>query len=145
MARPYPFLGELQPKNLCGTPHRIFGKVPPMAGIDSKAFGRRVRIRREEFGWSQGKLGDLTGYSQQQIGFIEDGGLKRPERAAPTLSNALETTEERLLHGTGTKDAPPPIMSLGEVVDNYGPLDAAGRRQVSELLRRLSGSKRKPR
>src|ERR1700676_1155685 len=37
----YPFLGELQPKNLCKTANLDFGRLEPMKEADPIAFGNR--------------------------------------------------------------------------------------------------------
>lgn len=71
--------------------------------IDSEAFGRRVRELREEFGWSQGRLGTASGFSQSNIGWIEQGKGKDPQKQAIRLADALGSSPEWLLYGTGAR------------------------------------------
>jgi transcriptional regulator with XRE-family HTH domain len=74
-----------------------------MRQANSREFGLRVRRRREELGLSQKKLGAESGYSQQNILTIEKGRMKRPERCAMALANALRTSQGWLLWGEGAR------------------------------------------
>lgn len=144
MRERYSVLGKRQPRNLWKTAYLDFGTFVRMGEAEKEAFGRRVRERREELGWSQPELSQRSGISQQHISHIERGLLKEPERRAGRLAKALETTEEWLLQGEGPKGILPPIMSPGEVVDDYGALDEIGRREVSKLLRSLHATRKRP-
>jgi transcriptional regulator with XRE-family HTH domain len=62
--------------------------------------GQRVLQRRTARGLSQPKLAKLSGISQQNIGTIEKGGVKRPGRILE-LAEALHTSVEWLLEGRG--------------------------------------------
>lgn len=115
-----------------------------MSEKPSVAFGNRVAERRIELGWGQSELGREVGYNQRHISFIEGGGLKKPEKVVTRFARALKTSEEWLLHGSGTKGGVPPNLTAGELVDIYGPLDEAGKRALSELARKLSGAERHP-
>lgn len=105
-----------------------------MKDADPIAFGNRVRERREALGLSQERLGELSGYSQSNIGWIEGGGPKRLRGPAAAISEALRTTAEYLLWGTGPVEIGPPIMSEHEVVENYKALSPEDRAAVTALI-----------
>ncbi len=72
------------------------------------SLGERVRVRRKEMGWTQGRLAkevSQLGYSipQQSIATIETRGNVRPQ-CLWELSLALEVEERWLVHGEGPKD-----------------------------------------
>lgn len=90
-----------------------------MRKADPIEFGDRVRERRVARGLSQARLGKLSGYSQTNIGWIEQGKMKRPRVAAEALSEALQCPTQYLLWGTGPKEMGPLIMSAGEIGENY--------------------------
>ncbi len=115
-----PNLGESQPKTLCGTANSNFGSIRGMRTADSKGFGRRVRARREQFGWTQEQLAEKTGFSQSNIGWIESGKPKKgPEVYVVKLSLALEATQEWLLYGEGEPPGPPPYPTKEEIAEAY--------------------------
>lgn len=105
-----------------------------MRGIDARAFGERVLRRREELGLSQRQLGELSGYSQQNIGVAERGELKRPERIAHALADALQTTREWLLYGSGPKQAGPEFLTSSKLLEAYAVLTPEDKAAVSRLL-----------
>lgn len=130
----YPNLGQLQPKNLCGTLNRDFGRFGPMKEADPIKFGIRVRERREALGLSQARLGKLSGYSQTNIGWIEAGNMKRPRVAAEALSEGLQCPVEYLLWATGPKQIGPRIMSAEELGENYEILAPEARAAISAAV-----------
>ena len=72
------------------------------------SLGERVRTRRKELGWTQGRLASevsLLGYSipQQSIATIETRGNVRPQ-CLWELCRALGVEERWLVHGEGPKD-----------------------------------------
>lgn len=144
MRERYSVLGKGQPRNLWKTAYLDFGSHLCMGEVDKQAFGRRVRERREELEWSQPELSRRSGISQQHISHIERGFLKEPERRAGRLAKALETTEEWLLRGDGPKGTLPPLMSPGEIVDDYGGMTEEERRRVSRMFREIAGTRRRP-
>lgn len=83
--------------------------------VDPVTFGRRVRDRRMELGWSQGKLATASGYSQTNIGWIETGKAKDPTKQALRLAQALNTTADWLLYEKGQKELGPPAMTREEI------------------------------
>lgn len=140
----YPFLGELQPKNLCKTANLDFGTLEPMKEADPIAFGNRVKERREALGISQARLGDLCGYSQTNIGWVEQGKGKRPHIQAEALGQALRTPTEYLLWGTGPKEIGPPIMTDEEIRDGYNRLSPEDRAVITAAIsERLAAHKKK--
>lgn len=83
---------------------------------------------------SQEKLADASGYSQTNIGHIEQGKMKRPHIQAPALAEALRTTAEYLLWEKGPKESGPPIMGEDEVRDNYSRLPPEDRAAITALI-----------
>lgn len=108
MRTEYPNLGQLQPKNLCKQTYAKLGTVGSMKGIDPTAFGRRVRERREELGWSQGKLATESDQSQSNVGWIEQGKAKDPEKQVLKLARALYLHVDWLLYGAGPRETARP-------------------------------------
>ena len=102
--------------------------------IDAKAFGRRVKERRKEFGWSQEQLGDASGYSQTNIGWVEQGKAKDPRKQAMDLAEALQTTQEWLLYETGDKNIGPRLLSDEEIKGLYSDFPLAERQRISEIF-----------
>lgn len=84
-----------------------------MGKVVNEPLGQRVRRRREARRLSQPKLARLSGISQQNIGSIEKGLVKRPGRILE-LAEALHTTAEWLLYERGP-----------EVVKIYDPEEEA--------------------
>lgn len=108
-------------------------------------FGNRVRERREARGLSQTRLGKLSGYSQTNIGWIEQGRMKRPHIAAEALSEALQSPVEYLLRGTGPKEVGPPIMSPEQVRDIYAELSPEDAAAVTTTFLELAAAAKKKR
>lgn len=102
-----------------------------MEPFDSKAFGRRVFERRKELGWSQTRLGKEAGQSQTNIGWIEKGQPKDPEKQVIKLARALRLHQEWLLKGTGPRETAPVPLSAEE----YAKLPLSLREELSELVR----------
>jgi len=131
----YPFLGDLQPKNMCETNYRDFGSFVNMKrAVDSVAFGRRIAERRADLGLSQPQLGLLAGYSQQNIGWFEKGGARRPERAASALADALQTTREWLLWKEGPKHVGPRFLPPPKMLEKYSALTPEQKSVVSQAI-----------
>ena len=99
--------------------------------FDSKAFGLRVRQRREELGLSQPELARQAGYSQSNIDWLEKGGAKRPDRAASALATPLMTTPGWLLGKGGPKHVGPEFLAPEEILKIYKSLTAQERSEVS--------------
>lgn len=113
-----------------------------MRKADPESFGIRVKKRREELGMSQELLGEESGYSQQRIGSIEKGEIKRPERCASALADALSTTREWLLWAEGVRSRGPRFMRHKELVEKYDVLPVEDRAAVSEFIeKRLAEAK----
>lgn len=136
-------MGESQPKNLSTRANRIFGSMPRMRKVESKAFGDRVRERREELGLTQKQLGDLAGYGQQTIVYYESGRIKRPQRCAMQLADALATTVDWLLYREGPRAVGPKHLSIPELVEKYRSATLEDRARVSKILDRPDTSRRK--
>ena len=88
-----------------------------MKPVDSAAFGRRLRERREELGLSQAELGAAAGFSQSNIGWLESGVAKRPQRVANELAASLQTTREWLLWKEGPKHVGPSYLVPSKLVE----------------------------
>lgn len=116
------------------TANRNFGNPRPMKGADSKAFGERVMARRADLGLSQDQLAEATGYSQSNIGWIEQGKPKRPDKHAYPLALALQTTPEWLLHEQGPKHVGPKYIPTQTFSEKYDGLPPELKAQVSEAL-----------
>ena len=114
-----------------------------MRKADPKAFGARVRQRREELGWSQAKLGKESGYAQQNIVWIEGGGPKRPERAASALADVLQTTREWLLFGQGARVVGPQFLTAKELVERYEALSPERKAAISRAIQENPGKGRR--
>lgn len=139
----YQHLGTCQLKNMCGPDHRILGNdgtdgtvgyAKFMLPIDPKAFGARLRERREELGFTQGEVGERAGYSQQRVASIEDGHIKRPERAVVALAEAIYTSREWLCWGEGPRRVGSPVSTPRQIAESYSQLDDATKRSVMNFL-----------
>jgi len=140
MTQQYPNFGEAQPKNLCRTTNRNFGSQRAMRAVDSKAFGRRVATRREELGLSQQQLGEKAGYSQSNIGWLENGNAKRPQRAAGDLATPLQTTRDWLLWGEGQKQVGPVYLPAPVLIEKYEALPPEQRAAISQAIEKYEKS-----
>lgn len=144
MGAHYPFLGDLQPKNLSETTYRNFGIQIGMKKANPVDFGRRARERRDALGLSQTQVGEASGYSQSNIGWIENGKSKHPDRQALSLAAALRTTPDYLLWGTGQKEVGPPVMTGEQLLESYGRLSLEDRQAISEtIVQRVGANKEK--
>lgn len=115
-----------------------------MKEADPIAFGNRVRERRKALGISQDRLADISGYSQTNIGHIEQGKMKRPHIQAPAMAEALRTTTDYLLWEKGPKEIGPPIMSGEEVRENYDMLSPEDRAAITAAIsERVAAGKKK--
>lgn len=125
----YPNLGKTQPKNLWKNTNLKFGSLQPMK-VDAKAFGRRVRERRNELGWSQTRLEEESGIAQQTLVWIEKGGPKNPKRRAVELAEALRLHLNWLLYETGPREIGPTLLSKDELGAVYDDLSFEGKEAV---------------
>jgi transcriptional regulator with XRE-family HTH domain len=140
----YPNLGHSQPKNLSPTANLFFGRLGTMKEVNPIEYGTRVRERREARGLSQTRLGKLSGYSQTNIGWIEQGRMKRPRATVEALSEALCSPKEYLLWGKGPKEMGPIILSDAEIQENYNELSPKDRAVISAaILERIEAAKEK--
>jgi len=142
MRTEYPNLGQLQPKNLCKQTYAKLGTLGVMKGIDPTAFGRRVRERRKELGWSQDKLATESGQSQSNVGWIELGSAKDPEKQALKLARALYLHVDWLLHGVGPRETAQPLPSPKEFAAIYAALPDEGKAELLRVVAKHSGAKR---
>ena len=60
-------------------------------------FGRRVRKRRTELGWTQGELAERIGTSLSFVGHIERGTRKASLDTLVRICNALQVSPQLLL------------------------------------------------
>lgn len=113
-----------------------------MRAIDSKAFGLRVKERRQELGLSQEQLGAKAGHSQSNIGWIEGGNAKRPSRLAADLAEPLQTTREWLLWKEGPKHVGPSYLPAAAVVQRYEALSPEMKSVISQAIEKAERSAR---
>lgn len=136
MSASYPNLGHLQPKTLCMNTYLKFGTDKCMREpINPADFGRRVRELREELRWSQGRLGKASGFSQSNIGWIEQGKGKDPKKQALALADALGSTPEWLLYGTGDRQTGVRPLSSDELAAIYNDLPLMVQIEITEAIR----------
>lgn len=91
----YRQFGESQPKTLCETPNRIFGRLRAMNSRRFNSLAERLKHRMDKLGIGQSELARRTNSKQQTIGSILKGKSKIP-RILLELADALETTPEWL-------------------------------------------------
>lgn len=94
---------------------------------------------------SQPELGRQAGYSQSNIGWIENGEAKRPQRAASALAGPLMTTAEWLLGQGGQKHIGPEFLTAEELLKIYKSLTAHEKSEVSKDINKYRTVPRKPR
>jgi transcriptional regulator with XRE-family HTH domain len=138
MPEQYPFFGQLQPKNLCKTAKLKFGSPFHMKPIDSVAFGRRVHELREDLGLSQRQLWAAAGHSASNIGWIEQGGVQKPQRLANELAVALQTTREWLLWKEGPKHIGPRYLASPKLVEKYEILPPEAKAEISQVIEKAA-------
>jgi transcriptional regulator with XRE-family HTH domain len=117
-----------------GTGNLNFGKQKGMGHPDPITFGTTLRELREARGLSQEELGDMSGYSQQRIGSLEKGKVRRPDRAAAALADALGSTRKYLLYREGPRFVGPFFLTTKQVVEKYEALEPPGKERVSKVL-----------
>lgn len=66
-------------------------------------YGKRIKTRREEIGYTQKMLGALTGFSQQTIAKIENGRRKLSLLEAEQMCIILQMEFLELIHGVSKK------------------------------------------
>jgi transcriptional regulator with XRE-family HTH domain len=143
MGAQYPILGQLQPKNLWKNTYRNFGTNSPMKDeIDPVEFGCRVRERRKEFNWSQKDLGKESGYSQSNIGWVELGTAKDPQKQALRLAKALRLHVDWLLYKIGPRETGPAIPTPEQFKEIYGNLSIEGRQALATLAAKYQKRKK---
>lgn len=132
----YPDLGQKQPKTLWGTTYRNFGNFGGMREpIDPKKFGERVKELRTELGMSQAGLGKASGFSQSNIGWIEAGSGKDPKKQALALADALGSSPEWLLHGTGVRQTGIRPLTKEQLSAIYDNLPLSVRMAITETVK----------
>lgn len=102
---------------------------------DPKDFGRRVRELRKERGWGQTKLGEVAGYSQTNIGWIEKGDQKDPTKHAVRLADALGSTPDWLLYGRGPRTTGIRPMTSQQFQKVYESLPIEVQEMLTKLVR----------
>ena len=110
--------------------------------IDPVEFGRRVRERRKEFNWSQGELGKESGYSQSNIGWVELGTAKDPQKQALRLAKALRLHVDWLLYKIGPRETGPAIPTPEQFKEIYGNLPIEGREALAALAAKYQKRKK---
>lgn len=146
MTEAYPNLGHLQPKTLCMNTYLKFGNTGGMREpVNPADFGRRVRELREELGWSQGKLGKLSGFSQSNIGWVEQGKGKDPKKQALAIADALGSTPDWLLYGTGDRQTGVRPLSGEDLLALYNDMPLLAQLEFSEAIKARSSPKPKKR
>jgi transcriptional regulator with XRE-family HTH domain len=136
MSGQYPNLGQKQPKTLWGTTYRNFGNFGGMREpIDPKKFGERVKELRTELGMSQAGLGKASGFSQSNIGWIEAGSGKDPKKQALALADALGSSPEWLLHGTGARQTGIRPLTKEQLSAIYDNLPLSVRLAITETVK----------
>ena len=108
-----------------------------MKDVDSVEFGRRVKRRREKLGLSQAALGSLSGHTQSNIGWIEAGSAKKPERLALGLAAPLQTTTDWLLWEQGPKQVGPRHYTKAQMADKYDDLPPELKSELSQALDKM--------
>lgn len=68
-----------------------------MREIDYADFGRRIRKRRTELGWTQGDLAERIESSVSFVGHLERGSRKASLDTLVALSNAMGISMDELL------------------------------------------------
>ncbi len=101
---------------------------------DSVAFGLRVKQRRKDLGMSQERLAKLSGQSQSNIGYIEQGKAGKPHRLAPELAPHLRTTTEWLLWEQGPKHIGPIYLPTEVLAEKYEALTPDRKAEISEAV-----------
>jgi transcriptional regulator with XRE-family HTH domain len=114
-----------------------------MQGIDPKSFGRRIRERREELVWSQSRLAEESGYSQSNIGWIEQGKSKDPRKQAISLAEALRSTPAWLLHGTGPRETGPKILTTEQLQAIYDAMSVEAKAAVTATVEKYQARKKR--
>jgi transcriptional regulator with XRE-family HTH domain len=66
-------------------------------------FGRRLRVLREERGWTQQQLADLTGIGRVHVSELENGRREPGLRVLAMISKSLDISVSQLLEGLKLK------------------------------------------
>lgn len=141
----YPKLGISQPKNLSRSAYLKFDSADGMEKIDAKAYGRRVKQRREDLGLTQEELAAQSGQSQSNIDWIEAGRPKKPEKTALALIGPLMTSVDWLLHERGPKHIGPEFLTIEQLVKVYKSLTPLERSEISAEINEFRRIPRPPR
>lgn len=144
MEASYPIFGSMQPKNLSEHTYLNFGNARGMSeSIDPIKFGLRVRELREELEWSQTRLGKSAGFSQSNIGWIEQGRGKNPKKQAIALADALGSTPQWLLYGTGERRTGILLLTKEQLSSIYDDLPVAVREIITNAVKAGSQPKKR--
>lgn len=114
-----------------------------MKQADSVAFGLRVRQRRKDLGMSQERLAKLSGQSQSNIGYIEQGNAGKPHRLAPELAPHLQTSVDWLLWEQGPKQVGPYYLPTDVLVQKYDALPPDRKAEISEAIENTPQNKKR--
>lgn len=111
--------------------------------INSKDFGRRVAELRKEFRLSQERLGVLANFSQSNIGWIEQGRGKDPKKQALALADALGSSPEWLLYGTGARQTGVRPLTKEQLLAVYDDLPLSVRLAITETVKSETPAKKR--
>lgn len=111
--------------------------------VDPKKFGQRVRELRNDLGWNQEKLGELSNFSQSNIGWIELGRGKDPKKQAIALAEALGSSPEWLLYGTGARQTGVRPLTKEQLAAIYEDLPLSVRMAITETVKGAAPTKKR--
>jgi len=91
----------------------------PKKGKKWKTFGQRIRVLREEQGWSLEDLAHETGYTPELLGNIEDDNAVAPVSLVLQLSRTFKTDVSQLDAEEEKKASKRRVKSHKKRVDSY--------------------------
>lgn len=103
--------------------------------VDPKQFGERVRELRTEQRLSQTDLGRLADFSQTNIGWIEQGKAKDPKKQAIKLAEALQSSPDWLLYGTGQRTTGLRALTPEQFAKVYSDLPRGVQQMLTQMVR----------
>ena len=106
--------------------------------LDFVSVGKRIKKARQKKGYSQEKLAEMLGLSQQHIGNIEVGNNKFSISVLLDICNCLDTTPDVLLFDNVSYDITPYDLDFKELLADATPQERAILLEnAQELLRIL--------